>query len=88
MCIRDSVLIIIMLSFGGSEYFSEFAQYERKSDIDPAVSEAIIERYQTRLAQGLPILRGLLLAIIGGFTMWCGLSKPQVGDNKYGPEPT
>ena len=79
------VLIIIMLSFGGSDYFSEFSQYERKAEIDPAVSEAIIERYKTRLAQGLPILRASLLAIIGGFTLWCGLSKPQASGNKYGP---
>ncbi len=79
------VSIVIMLSFGGSEYFSEFSKYERKADIDPAILEAIIERYQTRLAEGVPILRGLLMAIIGGFTLWCGLSKPQAGDNKYGP---
>lgn len=78
------VLMVIMLSFGGSEYFSEFAQYERKAEIDSEVRDAIVERYQTKLAGANTLVRGSLLAIIGGFTLWCGLSKPQAGDNKYG----
>lgn len=77
--------IIVMLTFGGSEYFSEFAQYERKSDIDPAVKAAIQERYQSRLAQAAGPVRAIMWAIIGGFTLWCGLSKSDGHSNKYGP---
>ena len=78
------VAIIVMLSFGGSDYFAEFSQYERKEDIDPAVRAAIQERYQARLAQGNGTVRAVMLAIIGGFTLWCGVSKPDAGTNKYG----
>ena len=78
------VAIIVMLSFGGSDYFAEFSQYERKEDIDPAVRAAIQERYQARLAEGNGTVRAVMSAIIGGFTLWCGLSKPENGANKYG----
>jgi len=78
------VAIIVMLSFGGSDYFAEFSQYERKEDIDPAVRAAIQERYQARLEQGNGTVRAVMSAIIGGFTLWCGVSKPDAGTNKYG----
>jgi len=78
------VAIIVMLSFGGSEYFAEFAQYERKEDIDPAVKAAIQARYQARLAEGNGLVSALMWAIIGGFTLWCGLSKADPVANKYG----
>jgi len=77
------VAIIVMLSFGGSEYFAEFSQYERKEDIDPAVKAAIQERYQARLAEGNGMVSALMWAIIGGFTLWCGLSKAELGTNKW-----
>ena len=45
------VAIIVMLAFGGSEFFSEFAQYHRKAEIDPAVQKDIVERYQAEMAK-------------------------------------
>ena len=78
------VAIIVMLSFGGSDYFAEFSQYERKEDIDPSVRAAIQERYQARLAEGNGTVSAIMSAIIGGFTLWCGVSKPEGGANKYG----
>ena len=29
-------VIVVMMIYGGAEYFTEFAQYDRKEDIDPA----------------------------------------------------
>lgn len=79
------VAIIVMLTYGGSEYFSEFAQYDRKEDIDPAEIERIKSKYQARLAQGNGMVRNIMMGIIAGFTLWCGLSKPDEKANKYGP---
>jgi len=78
------VAVVVMLAFGGSEYFSEFAQYERKSDIDPEVQKAIQERYQAKLAEGNGNVTAIMSGIIGAFTLWCGLSKPDPEDNLYG----
>jgi len=81
------VAIVVMLSFGGSEYFSEFAQYDRKEDIDPAEIERIKSAYQARLSEGNATVHNIMAAIIAAFTLWCGLSKPDENANKYGPKP-
>lgn len=79
------VAMVVMLTFGGSEYFSEFAQYDRKEDIDPAEIERIKNAYQARLSEGNATVHNVMAGIIGLFTLWCGLSKPESRDNKYGP---
>jgi len=82
------VAIIVMLTFGGSEYFSEFAQYDRKEDIDPAEIERIKAAYQERLSQGNATVSNIMMAIIAAFTFWCGLSRTDPAANKYGPPAT
>lgn len=81
-----TVLIIIgvMLAFGGAEYFTEFAQYDRKDDIDPAEIERIKTAYQARLSEGDLVLSGVLYGVWGLFTAWVGLSKPDPSRNSYG----
>lgn len=79
------VAIVVMLTFGGSEYFSEFAQYDRKEDIDPVEIERIKSAYQARLSEGNATVRNVIMGIIAAFTLWCGLSKPDPKSNNYGP---
>ena len=79
------VAIIVMLTFGVSEYFSEFAQYDRKEDIDPAEIERIKSAYEARLSQGNATVSNIMMAIIAAFTLWCGLSKAEPETNNYGP---
>lgn len=78
------VAIVVMMVFGGSEYFSEFAQYDRKEDIDPAEIERIKNAYETRLSEGNATVSGVMTGIIFAFTLWCGLSKPDSKTNIYG----
>ncbi|WP_233345497.1 DUF805 domain-containing protein [Litorimonas taeanensis] len=82
------LVIVVMMMFGGAEYFSEFAQYDRKEDIDPAEIERIQTAYQNRLQQGTLPLKYLLYGLWAAFTLWLGLSKPQAKDNQYGPYST
>ena len=84
ICSLILVAIIGMLAFGGSEFFSEFAQYERKQDIDPAIRDAIQQRYQDKLQAANAPISALMQAIIAGFTLWCGLAKSDPKDNVYG----
>lgn len=79
------VAIIVMLSFGGSEYFAEFAQYDRKEDIDPEEIERIKTAYQARLSQGNATVSNVIIAIITAFTLWCGIWKSDPNTNNYGP---
>lgn len=82
------VAIIVMLTFGGSEYFSEFAQYDRKEDIDPVEIERIKAAYQERLSQGNATVSNIMMGIIAAFTLWCGLSNSDPEPNNYGPAAT
>jgi len=79
--------IVVMLSFGGSELFADFSQYDRKAEIDPEVQKAIQDRYQDRLNDGVPYLSHLVGGIIAVFTLWVGLSKSVPNDNQYGTQP-
>jgi len=58
------VAMVVMLSFGGSEYFSEFAQYDRKEDINPAEIERIKSAYQARLSEGNATVHNVMAGII------------------------
>ncbi len=79
------VIIGVMMAFGGAEYFDAFAQFDRKEDIDPAVTQAIIETYQAKLTANNHIIKPLFMAVPALFTLWVGLSKPEPKDNRYGP---
>ncbi|WP_416879327.1 DUF805 domain-containing protein [Litorimonas sp.] len=82
-----TILIVmgIMLAFGGAEYFTEFAQYDRKEDIDPTEIERIKSAYQARLSNAGKVMEPLIYFIWAAFTLWLGLAKPQNRANKYGP---
>ena len=80
-----AVAIVVMMTYGGSEYFSEFAQYDRKEDIDPAEIERIKSAYQAKLSEGTATVNRIMIGIIAAFTLWCGMAKPEGKPNTYGP---
>ncbi len=81
------ILIIGILAFGGSEYFTEFSQYDRKDTIDPERREAIIQAYQPRLKESEKVLKPILLSLWVGFTLWLGVAKSDEKTNIYDPPP-
>ncbi len=78
------IVIAVMLAFGGAEYFTEFAQYDRKEDIDPAEIERIKTGYQDKLANAGQVMQPALYGIWAMFSLWLGLAKPEPSANKYG----
>lgn len=78
------VPLIVMLTYGGSEMFSDFSQYGRKEEIDPVVRKEIQDTYQAGLKESIPQLPYIIYAVIAAFTLWCGLSKPDAETNIYG----
>ncbi len=78
------LMIVVMMTYGGAEYFSAFSQYDRKEDIDPAVIEEITTQYQAKMASAEKVLKPLLYGIWAAFTLWLGLAKPDPSENRYG----
>lgn len=77
-------MIIVMLTFGGSEYFAEFSQFDRKEAIDPEITQEIISRYQAKIEANMGLIRPLLLGVPILFTAWVGLTKSEGLTNKHG----
>ncbi len=69
------VIIALMLTFGGAEYFEGFAQYDRKSDIDPVVQQEIIRTYQDRQEANMHIIQPAMLIVPVLLTLWLGIAK-------------
>jgi uncharacterized membrane protein YhaH (DUF805 family) len=81
------VLIIIMLSFGGAEYFEAYSQYERKAEIDEAVKAQINAQYEARMAGAAPFVSLITGGMMVAFTLWVGLTRGDKAENKYGAPP-
>ena len=78
------VAIVVMLAFGGTEYLSEYAQYDRKEDIDPEEIERINNVFKKILSAGVPNGYNMMASIIFIFTIWVGTAKSDTTDNCYG----
>ena len=81
------LLMVIMLAFGGAEYFAEYSQYERKAAIDADVRERLNARFQEQLSGSKSVVRWSTGALMLGFTLWVGLTRGDAGENRYGPAP-
>ena len=78
------VMIGVMLTFGGSEYFSEFSKYSTDNPAPADVQAALQAEYELRLAEGHGWLYGLMCGLIGAFSLWLTLAKPDPKTNRYG----
>lgn len=78
------VVIGVMMAFGGAEYFTEFSQYERKAVIDPEVRARLISTYQDEISRNMHVIRPLMWVVPIVITLFLGLKKGQVKENKYG----
>jgi len=81
------IAIVVMLTFGGAEYFAAFSEYGRDNPAPAEVAERLQEEYRVELAKGAGWLYGGMCSVIGAFTLWLALAKPQAGPNQYGDQP-
>jgi len=78
------VAIIVMMTFGGAEYFSGFSEYGRENPPPPELAERLQTEYQTRLAEGAGWLYGSMCGLIAAFSLWLALAKSEANTNRYG----
>jgi len=74
ICLELMVVITTMFKFGGSDYFSAFAQYERKEDIPDEIKTQIIADYQAGLEANLSTITILFWIVPVAFILWLSLS--------------
>lgn len=78
------IMIFIMLGFGGLEYFEAYQKHSNENTLTEEIGRGIQEKYQQELAPGLPWLYGTMSGLIGVFSLWLFLVKPDPKDNRYG----
>ncbi|NNE57062.1 MAG: DUF805 domain-containing protein [Hellea sp.] len=73
------VIIMLMLAFGGVEYFSAYAEFERKDEIEETVKEAINAKYKAVQAANMHIIKPAMYIVPLLLTLWLAIapSKPK-----------
>jgi len=79
-----AIAIIVMLTFGGAEYFAGFAEYGRNNPPPPELAERLQTEYQAELKKGAGWLYGGMCGVITAFSIWLAIAKTQAGSNQYG----
>ena len=84
ICAMLLAMIVVMLVYGGAEYFAAFAEYSRDNPPPPEVIEKLDAEFKPRQEEGETVLSLVIVTLLAGFTLWLALAKPQSGHNAYG----
>jgi len=79
-----AAMIIVMLVYGGAEYFAAFSEYSRDNPAPAEVVERLNAEFKPRQQQGESVLSWTVVGLLSAFTLWLALAKPQAGTNQYG----
>ncbi len=85
LCAMLAAMIIVMLVFGGAEYFAAYSEYTRDNPPPADVVEKLNADFKPRQEAGERVLSITILGLLSAFTLWLALAKPQAGENSYGP---
>ena len=83
ICAMLSAMIIVMLVYGGADYFAAYSEYSQDSP-PPEVIEKLNAEFKERQGEGETMLSFVVVLLLAAFTLWLGLAKPQAGENAYG----
>ena len=85
ICAMLMAMIIVMLVYGGAEYFAAYSEYSRDNPPPEEVVEQLNAEFKPRQAEGESVLSFIIFSLLAGFTLWLGVAKPEAGANAYGP---
>lgn len=83
ICAMLMAMIIVMLVYGGADYFAAYSEYSQNSP-PPEVIEKLNTEFKVRQEEGETMLSIVIVSLLGAFTLWLALAKPQAGQNAYG----
>ncbi len=84
LCAMLAAMIIVMLVYGGADYFAAYSEYSRDNPAPPELVEKLNAEFAPRQEAGENILSLAILLLLSAFTLWLALAKPQAGQNAYG----
>ena len=77
-------MIIVMLVYGGADYFTAYSEYSRDNPPPDEVVERLNAEFKPRQEEGETVLGWVVSSIFLAFTLWLALARPQAGQNAYG----
>jgi len=84
LCAIIAAMIIVMLVYGGADYFAAYSEYTRENPAPAEVVERINAEFKPRQEEGESVLSWIVVGLLASFSLWLGLAKPQSGQNQYG----
>lgn len=85
ICAILAAMLIVMLAYGGAEYFAAYSEYTQDNPPPSEVVERLNAEFKPRQEQGEVVLQGIVIALLSGFTIWLGFAKSDPKSNRYGP---
>ena len=88
ICAMLLAMIIVMLVYGGADYFAAYSEYSRDNPPPAEVVEKLNAEFKPRQEEGETLLSFIVFALLSAFSLWLAIAKPQAGSNAYGPAVT
>ncbi len=85
LCAILAAMIVVMLVYGGAEYFAAYSEYSRDNPPPPEVVERLNAEFKPRQEAGETLLSLVVVGLLLSFTAWLALAKPDPEANRYGP---
>jgi uncharacterized membrane protein YhaH (DUF805 family) len=83
-------VIVVMLTYGGVEYFEAFIEQSQAGAITDEAAEKLREELkpsQEQQENSERVLSWIVVTLLSGFSIWLALAKPDPKPNAYGPPP-
>ena len=78
------IMVIVMLTFGGADYFAEFTKYSPENPAPDDLAEELNRKFGEEQRKGEIYLSWIVSILLLTFSLWLLLAKPDPEENRYG----
>ena len=84
ICLMLLAMIVVMLTFGGAEYFAAVSEYSPDNPPPDDIAQKLNAEFDARQKEGETVLSIVIVSLLSAFTLWLALAKPEQKTNAYG----